>query len=654
LRRLRDLFSVPHDQPALVQEQLRAFSRQIPLLYFILITNMAFLAATHLTATPLWLCLGPPLFMVIAASLRIMGWWKTRHREYTPEQARKRLKSTVVLAGVFGVFVTAWCLSLLPYGDAYQKMHIAFYMAITLVACVFCLMQLRAAGIVLTICVAIPFGLVFGSTGNMVMIFIAINVVLVAGAMLYMLNTHYNQFTTMVNQRDNLERINNETQRLSTENYKLANLDSLTLLPNRRSFIAMIHENVEARKDTDRSFSVGLIDLDGFKAVNDLYGHAIGDDLLVEVSRRLEHLRALGVTFARLGGDEFGFITRDAEELGILGLNICETLRQPYVIQDIKLEISASCGISSYPASCETPRELLECADYALYQAKAHRNGGTMIFTTSHREQLRISQQVDHALRQADLEAEMRMAYQPVVDARSGETIAMEALARWSNAILGHVAPTQFITTAERSPLINKLTRVLLNKMFEDMAQFPVTVPISFNLSAKSIASPDFMLQLVAAIQASKVAPKRLQFEVTETALMVDFDAALRALHLLRNLGCRIALDDFGTGYSSLSYVHQLPLDTIKIDRKFVMDLEHNAKARDIVRTIVGLSDALKLQCVAEGVETIEQVKILRDIGCHIMQGFLYSVPLPAVEVARVISAKKPEVEIVDEAQLIA
>jgi diguanylate cyclase (GGDEF)-like protein len=641
LKRLLNFIAVPSGQPELVQAQLRAFSRQVPLLYFVLVANMHFVAATHYGSAPNWLTMLLPALFSALAAFRIVGWWRARKHVLSAEKARKRLKSTVILAGAFGAYLAFWSFALLEYGDAYQNGHVAFFMGVTLVACVFCLMHLRAAAFVLTVTVAVPFVIEFGLMQNTVMLAVALNMGLVASAMLYILSTHYDEFTTMVNQQISLARTNTEALRLSAENHKLANLDSLTELPNRRNFISVIEAQAKARADSRKPFAVGLIDLDGFKAVNDLYGHAVGDGLLVAVSRRLTSMAKPGVVFARLGGDEFGFVTQDTVDIGALGMNICETLRQPYLVGDTRMDVSASCGIAVFPSSCETLRELLECADYALYQAKLHNNGGVVTFTSSHREQLRMSQQVDHALRHADLEAEMSLAYQPVVNSFTGETVSIEALARWNNALLGQVSPARFIAVAERSPMINKITRILLTKLFNDMNAFPKDIAVSFNLSSRSLASPDVMLQVIAAVQASHIDTKRIQFEVTETALLVDFDAALRALHLLRNLGCKIALDDFGTGYSSLSYVHKLPLDTIKIDRRFVMDIDQNAKARDIVKTIVGLSSALKLDCVAEGVETADQVAILQQNGCCLMQGFHYCMPLPASEIVQAISGNK-------------
>jgi diguanylate cyclase (GGDEF)-like protein len=620
---VKNLFRIPSDKPELVQAQVKAFSRQIPLLYAILLANMAFVSATHFDRAPKWMVLYAPVVFATLAVFRIGQWWRRRKHHLSAEAALKKLRSTIVLSA--------------DYGDAYQQGHVAFFMSVTMVACVFCLMHLRAAAFILTLTVVSPLVVQLSMMGNPIMVAIAANMALVAGGMLYILSKHYDEFATMVEQKLDLEKTNIETQRLSDENYLLANKDALTGLPNRRSFISQISKCAEAAASDDRSFAVGLLDLDGFKAVNDLYGHVVGDMLLVEASKRLTLLADKNVIFARLGGDEFGFIFTTPENASTFGIAICDSLRQPYLFEDISVSISASCGIAIYPTSSKLADELIEFADYALYQAKHNANGKALIFNTSHRDQLRISHQVDQALRNADLHSEMTLAYQPIIDFATSETVALEGLARWSNRMLGNVSPAQFITTAERSPIINKVTLHLLNCMLRDMRSMPEDMRVSFNLSAKSLAMPDVMLQILSTIQRSGVDPRRIDFEVTESALMADFDGALRALSLLRNLGSRIALDDFGTGYSSLSYVHQLPLDKIKIDRRFITDLATDLKARNVVKTVIGLSRDINVKCVAEGVETQDQVLHLIEIGCTLMQGYYFAKPQTLSDIAKTL-----------------
>lgn len=221
------------------------------------------------------------------------------------------------------------------------------------------------------------------------------------------------------------------------------------------------------------------------------------------------------------------------------------------------------------------------------------------------------------------------MVYQPIVTITGGEVIGFEALARWHNGALGNVPPAEFIKVAERSDMINRLALSLFAAALRDMASWPPSAQLYFNLSVRNINAPGFALQLTAEIVKSGINPRRIEFEVTETAVMADFEQALHCLSALRGVGCRIALDDFGTGYSSLSYVHRLPLDKIKIDAQFIAGIENNAAVRNIVKSIVDLSHNLSLTCVAEGVETEAQARIIAELGCDYAQGFHFARPQP-------------------------
>jgi diguanylate cyclase (GGDEF)-like protein len=627
LRKIVTLFAVPTDKPELAQAQLHALSKQIPLLYFLLIFNSIIAAYTHFQYAPLLLTVYLPLIFSAICSIRLVSWWNMRHARATGEEAIARLRSTVKLTGVFGFLMTIWAISLLPFGGIAEKTHVAFYMSITTVACVFCLTHLRAAAITLATVIVIPFAMYFAAMGNSVMIAIAVNMVLVAGAMLYTLFIHYGEFTTMVDQRLHLEKVNAETLRLSNENHKFANVDSLTDMPNRRRFFSELEASIAQAEIEKSILAIGLIDLDGFKAVNDLYGHCVGDDLLVEASRRMKDTQNWPAFIARLGGDEFGFILKceaSSEAARAFGQELCNLLRSQYLLGDFSADVSASCGIAVFPENSTNTAKLLEFADYALYQAKSEATGGTVVFTPQHHQQLRSVHQINQALRNADLENEFSLEFQPVVQMPSGKTVSYEALARWNSPILGQVPPKDFIASAERSNLIDRLTVTLFRKFLAHLSDWPEHLTASFNLSARNLASSETALQLVNAIYKSKVSPKRIEFEVTETSVMADYDSALKTLTLLRNLGARIALDDFGTGFSSLGYVHRLPLDKIKIDRGFVSEIHSSEKAKNIVKTIVDMCRNLDVPCVAEGIETQEEADAVRETGCSLMQGFYF------------------------------
>lgn len=626
---------MPADKPELALSQLRALSKQIPLLYFLLLINTGFVAFTHYKLAPLFLTVIAPGLFACMCVVRLIGWWKMRHAMIIAEKAAAKLRSTVYLSAAFGLLMSIWGVYLFPYGGVEEKTHVAFFMSITTIACIFCLTHLRAAALALALVTVIPFGVHFALQGSTVMISIAINMVLVSCAMIYTLSIHYGEFNTLVDQQSSLEKTHAETVRLSNENHKFANLDSLTGMPNRRRFFAELENSIEAAKSQNKVLAIGLVDLDGFKAVNDLYGHCVGDALLIEASKRMQTLHDWPIFVARLGGDEYGFILQCELNNNIaqeLGQTLCEVLGLQYVLGDFTADVSSSCGIAMFPDNGSTATKLLEYADYALYQAKSEGTGGTVLFTSQHHEQLRSVHEINQALRNADLEKELSLAFQPIIDASNGGIVSFEALARWHSPVVGCVPPAKFIVIAERSNLIDKLTLVLFNKFLRQLAEWPKHITASFNLSARNLASPEMALHIVSAIRKSKISPKRIIFEITETAVMADFDKAMKTLALLKNLGASIALDDFGTGFSSLGYVHRLPLDRIKIDQSFVAEIQHSEKAKNIVRTVVDMCRNLGVPCIVEGVETEEQAKAVADIGCNFMQGFYFGKPMPAAE----------------------
>ncbi len=622
---------------ALSRSQFDAFSRQLPLLYVILVVNSLAVAATHVAVAPAWLAIWVPLAMCTACAIRLVVWVRRRKHlaSLTDEQVASRLKTTVWLILLLGVIFTGWGLLLFPYGDPYARVHVAFYMSITVIGCIFCLMHMRKAALLLTVIVIAPFSLFFTLTHNAVLVAIAINMLLVAVAMIFILLTYYRDFADLVQSQHALQTKQTEMQRLSDENFRLANLDILTGLPNRRRFLADLDALFATAAAGGSQFAVGVIDLDGFKQVNDLYGHGAGDRVLEEVGRRLLDVSGPHVHLARLGGDEFGLLVTDVREpqaLRDIGAAICETLRAPYAWPGATARLSGSLGFAIYPDAGRSPAQLFERADYALYFAKEHRRGCTTIFSAEHEKQIRELGQIEQALRHADLENEMTLHFQPIVDTMNGSIVSYEALARWTSPTLGDVPPSLFIKVAERSDFIHTVSAALLRKVLAAMHESDPAVRVAFNLSARDIGSAEAAANIAAIVRESGIAPDRLTFEVTETAVIQDFERASVSLDAFKRLGMHISLDDFGTGYSSLTCIHRLPLDKIKIDRSFLERIDTDTAAQDIVRSIVELCRSLKLTCVAEGVQTEAQMTVLRTLGCTVMQGFLFGVPLPFEE----------------------
>ena len=628
--KVKDLFVVRRDNPDLVRAQIEALSTQVPMLYVILIVNSLAISVTHFALAPLWLTTILPAALLVVCVFRIAGWRRLREAGEPHDKAVNRLRSTVFFAGILGASFAAWGSALFPYGDIYRQAHLAFFMSITVIVCVFCLMQLRAAALVLTFAALVPTILFFLNTAQPVMFAIAMNLALVTLAMMRILFTQYANFLRLIEIQQQLTVRQRETQQLSDQNHRLANLDMLTDLPNRRSFFQEFDALMKMSVQGGKSFAVALIDLDGFKAINDLHGHAAGDRLLIETAQRLRSVMRPGLILARLGGDEFAILAEGIaqnELVSKFGQKICEALRVTYALNNIMVSISGSVGFAVYPQAGETKEELLEHADYALMHAKQKKRGSAVLFTQQHETEIRLLNRIDQALRQADLSVEVDIVLQPIINTSTGETLHYETLSRWNSPQLGSVAPSDFIRAAERSELINRVTLSVLKKTLRQMAFWPADAQISFNLSARDISSPETILKIIAMINESGIDPRRLMFEVTETAVMADFNQAIETLRMLRRYGIKIALDDFGSGYSSLGYVHRLPLDVIKIDRVFVSDIETKASSRSIVKTIANLCENLQLDCVVEGVETGGQVEALRALGCSMMQGYFFARP---------------------------
>ncbi len=643
--------AAPAANGELARYQFQAFSKQLPVAYAILVVNAVALAATHYRSAPWLLVLGPPCVLCPICLVRLVFWVKNAKIQVSAEHAVRRLRMTAPFVCMFGAAFTAWGLSLYAYGDDYARDHVTYYISNTSLSCIFCLMHVRQAAMLLTFIVVTPVTLFFCLTGQPVLIVVAVNFLLVACAMAFILQRNYRDFTTMVLSQQELLVRQADMLRLNDENFRLATMDSLTGLPNRRRFLSQLDHVLSQSRAHGQRFAVALIDLDGFKGVNDVYGHAAGDRLLVEVGQRLTSLAGPDVFFSRLGGDEFGAILQASvdtggklpdEQIKAFGNRLCTTLQGPYLIGDAVADVSGSAGLVAYPDGGDSAQVLFERADYALYHAKQHKVGEAVMFSQAHETMIRDSGRIEQALRRADLGAELWPAFQPIVDGQTGRTLGFEALARWTSPELGRIAPDVFIPVAERAHLVSRVTETVFAKALAAAATWPVDLRVSLNLSAQDISSPATMAAVREIVGRSGVASARIDIEVTETAVMRDFDQAADAIGGLRKLGLHISLDDFGTGFSSLSHVHRLPLDKIKIDRSFVADINANQKSADIVKTIVDLCRNLNLVCIVEGVETEAQRWQLMALGCRIMQGYLFAKPIPQAGVAKYIACEAP------------
>ena len=416
----------------------------------------------------------------------------------------------------------------------------------------------------------------------------------------------------------------------------MAHHDSLTELLNRGMLMERLEQEIrKARLDNSR-FSVFFLDLDGFKEINDAYGHHAGDLLLVAVSRRLLSCVRSTDTLARIGGDEFVLVANAAElaAAGFLAEKLVAAIRCPFVIEGEELRVTASIGVTIYSCAGPDQNELLKRADAAMYRAKALGRNSHCFFEMSMNGDANEQHQILHDLRRAQFPQEMVLHYQPKIDAKHGKVIGVEALVRWNHPTRGMIPPDQFIPQAERTGLIVPLGGWVLNEACRQMSQWRAAGhrdwTISVNLSAVQYNHPGMIDLVRESLDRHALEARCLTLEITETTAMRDANASLVILQQLDKMGVRISIDDFGTGYSSLLYLKRLPASELKIDREFVRDLPNDAEDAAIIVAIVALGHTLGLKIVAEGVETAEQQEFLTSLGCDSLQGFLPGRPVPA------------------------
>ncbi|MDO9709913.1 EAL domain-containing protein [Paracraurococcus lichenis] len=416
----------------------------------------------------------------------------------------------------------------------------------------------------------------------------------------------------------------------------LAHHDALTDLPNRTLFRIKLDEAI-ARARRGHGFALLYLDLDRFKEVNDTLGHPVGDLLLRQVTERLQAAVRDTDTVARLGGDEFAIIqdgVRTPQDATVLGQRLVESVAAPYELEGHHVVIGTSIGIAIVPPDGATAEQLMKSADMALYRAKGDGRSCFRFFEPEMDVRMQLRRGLETDLRQALAAAEFELFYQPILDVGSRAVTSFEALLRWRHPERGLMPPDRFIPLAEETGLIVPIGEWVLRAACAEAMRWPAHLHVAVNLSPTQFASRGLLEAITGALAASGLAPHRLELEITETVMLKDSEATLSTLHRLKAIGVRIAMDDFGTGYSSLSYLQRFPFDKVKIDRSFIRNLGQTRESGAIVGAVVDLCAGLGKGATAEGVETPEQLEELAAKGCREVQGFLFSRPCPAAEVA--------------------
>ena len=427
---------------------------------------------------------------------------------------------------------------------------------------------------------------------------------------------------------------------------ELAMQDPLTGLPNRRQFQEAL---VAAAKVSPHSGVVNallMLDLNSFKQINDVYGHPVGDEVLLEVGQRLLASVRRGDLVARLGGDEFAIVASHlsgAETATGIAKRIAAELAKPIPVERVMHHVETGIGICLFPFDGSSPEEIMRRADVALYKAKADRRTATRFFDDEMDRYVREREHMERELRAAIAAEDIRPAFQPLVDLKTRQIVGFEALARWSHAELGEVPPERFIPIAEDCGLIGELSDQLLRRACKAASDWPAHVTLAFNISPLQLKDRTLGLRVMEILGEAGLSPRRLELEITESALVRDLAAAQEVLGGLRDAGVHIALDDFGTGYSSLYHLRNFKLDKIKIDRSFVANMSTERESAEIVTALIGLGQGLGFTVTAEGVEQNSQESELIAKGCQQGQGFLFGEAVSAETAKALFASPAPQ-----------
>jgi diguanylate cyclase (GGDEF)-like protein/PAS domain S-box-containing protein len=432
-----------------------------------------------------------------------------------------------------------------------------------------------------------------------------------------------------------------EHRRTQDQISHMAHYDALTDLPNRAHFYEEM-DGLLNRLPRNGAFAVLSLDLDHFKSVNDMLGHPIGDKLLQVAAARMRACVREADIVARLGGDEFAIVQVTFErpqDATSLATRLIDAVSAPYQLDGHQVVVGASIGIAIAPGDGTAPDQLMKNADLALYRCKADHGNVYRFFEAQMDARMRERRALELDLRKALMNGEFALNYQPIVNLKTGRVTACEALIRWHQPERGLVPPLDFIPIAEETGLILPIGEWVLERACTDAVKWPDEIAVAVNVSPVQFKTGDFVQVVTSALKKSRMPARRLELEITELVLMHDSNAALALLHKLKNLGVSIAMDDFGTGYSSLGYLRSFPFDRIKIDQSFIRDLSLSKESLAILRAVVGLGSSLNIVTTAEGVETQDQLEILRTEGCADVQGYFFSPPKGAAEIKSLLGS---------------
>ncbi|QYE35853.1 EAL domain-containing protein [Polymorphobacter sp. PAMC 29334] len=608
----------------LLSEKYRTLLPQRPMMYLAVFINILFLdyvSAPRIGSAAYIL----PIVVCGVIAVRVILLWSPQAaaRVLTVAQMRSSMTATLVVAFAISIILSAWG-AMLAYGDGATKAYVSLFAVLCTISCAVSLSSLPLAAYIVVAIGTIPLSIALLSTGDTMLASMGANILLVSPLVISMIYRQDQQLRRMVETRSDIAY---EKMKVSDLAYR----DSLTGLANRLAFLDAL--KMASSVQPSRALAIGMVDLDGFKVINDTYGHRTGDELLVETAQRFQRLDMGDAVIARLGGDEFAVLLRDVggpDDAQRRLVRIANAFDEPFVVGGHVFRLRASIGLAHDVSGAASSLSLINRADLAMYEAKRAHSSDIYTFEPEMEARTRRRIMVEQALASPVENDLITLNYQPIVDAANGRIMAFEALARWTHPELGVIPPAEFIPLAEQAGITSQMTMHLLSMALRAASAWPADVGLSFNLSAAELNSPSIASRILTIVSELEFEPGRLSIEVTETALLSDFVAARAALSALQRGGLRILLDDFGAGYASIGYLREINFDGIKLDGSLIASLIESPAAHDLLVGVLHLCRAIGAPVTAEMVESAAQHDLLRDLGVQKLQGHFLSRALTA------------------------
>jgi diguanylate cyclase (GGDEF)-like protein len=622
--RVRHLLGVDHGSDALTREQFRLLAEQIPLMYGVVIVNSLFMAWATLSYAGWSLAFTFPALAIPVMAYRVLVWRKRSQvglEHFSLSTMRKALNGNVIAANVLAALLALWATRIMATLPADALAFVPLFTILSMVVCAYCMASYPIAAYSVIVSGSTYIAYALFSRDNPMLSAMAANIFLVSVLITYMVSRQYSQLRHLIESHGELA-----SQRAFADD--LAHRDQLTGLPNRRGLLAALH--YRAQRAPDLPVGVVMIDMNGFKPVNDTYGHSAGDRLLVKIGKRIEAAIRPDDFVARLGGDEFCVLLnapRDQDSLQQRTEAILDAISGPLQLGEHQLQLGASLGVAARSCIPDNPLELIQHADIALYEAKGRGGSAISLFEGQMEARVHRRTRIEQALSDPGQMEMIDLNFQPIFDLRSGEQLGFEALARWDHHELGRVSPREFVDAAERSGLATRLSIHLFSKALETARQWHPSLMLSFNLSGSGLGSSG-LERIIPQILTEKGFPaNRVALEVTETALLRDATAVRGLLGKLQKTGMRIVLDDFGAGYASIGYLRKFHFDGIKLDGSLIRDIARDDKSRALLLGVLQLCQAIGATVTAEMVESEEQLALLHLLPVDQVQGFLLGRP---------------------------